>query len=413
MTAAAPRRTLASEVTGPLRGIRILDLTGVVFGAYATQILGDAGADVIKVEFPGGRRGSGGDIMRWAGAVPEGAPEGLGPIFMTLNRNKRSWLLDLRVQSDAAALRAMLTECDVFATTVRAEGMARLGLDYDAVRAIKPDIVYVHGSGYGSDGPYAGEPAYDDLIQAAAGLADLLPITDGGEPRYMPTLLADKVSGLFMAQAITAALLHRERTGEGQFVEVPMLECVTSFNLAENMFGHVYDPPNGPWAYPRVATTQRRPFPTADGFISVLPYNDAQWVEFFRLGGWDAKLAADSRFADHRSRIENAAALYALVEEVTPNRTTAEWLELLRPLNIPVAPVNRLHDLFDDPHLAAVELFERYDHPRAGAYNAIRSPLRYARTPANIRRHPPELGEHNDELFAEAKRLGREQEAQR
>src|ERR1700761_5181609 len=226
---------LETEATGPLKGIRILDMTGVVFGAYATQILGDLGAEVFKIEFPGGRRGSGGDIMRWAGHAPEGAPADLGPIYMTINRNKRSVLLDLRDAEAAEALKALIATCEVFAATVRYDGLTRLGLDYESIKAIRPDVVYVHGSGYGSDGPYAGEPAYDDLVQTASGLADLLNRTDDNpEPRLMPALMADKVSGLFMGQAILAALFHRQRTGEGQFVEIPMLESLVGFNLVEH-----------------------------------------------------------------------------------------------------------------------------------------------------------------------------------
>ena len=245
---------LATEATGPLKGVKILDLTSVVFGAYATQMLGDLGAEVIKVESPASGRGEGGDIMRWAGNTPEGAPQDLGPIFMTINRNKRSMLLDLTSEPAKAALKLLIEWADVFACSVRYDGMKRLGLGYEDVKAIKPDIIYVHGAGYGSDGPYAGEPAYDDLIQSASGLADLLPRTDGNPiPRLIPSLVADKVSGLFMTQAILAALYHREKTGEGQFVEVPMFECLTSFNLAEHMFGHVFDPPTGQWAYSRVA----------------------------------------------------------------------------------------------------------------------------------------------------------------
>ena len=228
----AKTHSLAADNTGPLKGVRILDMTGVVFGAYATQMLGDLGADVIKVEFPGGRRGGGGDIMRWSGKLPDDASPDLGPIFLTINRNKRSVLLDLRDEKAARQLRRLIKTCDVFAASVRYEGLKRLGLDYEGVKAVRPDIIYCHGAGYSAGGPYAGEPAYDDLIQAGSGLADLLPRTDGNPvPRYLPTLAADKVAGLFMANAITAALFHRERTGEGQFVEVPMLECVTSFNL--------------------------------------------------------------------------------------------------------------------------------------------------------------------------------------
>ena len=231
---------------GALAGVRILDMTSVVFGAYATQMLGDLGADVIKVEFPGGRRGGGGDIMRWAGHVPGEAPRDMGPIFLTINRNKRSVVLDLKKEADKRALMRLVKTCDALVSSVRYEGMKRLGLSYEEIAAVKPDIVYVHAAGYGSNGPYAGEPAYDDLIQSASGCADVLPRTDGNPtPRILPTLMADKVSGLFLSQAVTAALLHKQRTGEGQFVEAPMFECVTSFLMVEHLFDHTFVPPTG------------------------------------------------------------------------------------------------------------------------------------------------------------------------
>ncbi len=400
MTAKAAK--LAGEATGPLKGVRILDMTGVVFGAYATQMLGDLGADIIKVEFPGGRRGGGGDIMRWTGALPKGCPPDLGPIFLTINRNKRSVLLDLRDEAANRSLRRILKTCDVFASSVRYEGLKRLGLDYEGVKAIRPDVVYCHGAGYGSEGPYAGEPAYDDLIQAGSGLADLLPRVDGDPtPRYMPTLLADKVAGLFMANAITAALFHRQKTGEGQFVEVPMLECVASFNLVENMFGHTFDPPTGQWSYTRSANPNRKPFPTKDGYIGLLPYTDQQWDQFFEIAGWGETISKDPRFSDFRTRAAHIGELYKMVDEVTRTRTTDEWLELLKPLQIPVVKMNRLDDLPGDPHLTAVGLFQRFEHPDAGAYFGLRPPVTYSKTPANIRLHPPRLGQHTEQVLAE------------
>ena len=394
--------TLSTANTGPLAGVRIVDMTSVVFGAYATQMLGDLGADVIKVEFPGGRRGGGGDIMRWAGHGQPDGPEDLGPIYMTINRNKRSILLDLREERAGKALRRLIKSADVFAASVRYDGLTRLGLDYDALKEIKPDIVYIHGAGYGSEGPYAGEPAYDDLIQSACGFADLLPRVDGDPtPRLLPSLVADKVSGHFMVQATLAALFHKQRTGEGQFVEAPMLECMTSFNLAEHFYGHVYDPPTGPWAYTRVANAERKPFPTKDGYIGLLPYTDQQWDQFFAVAGWAETVGKDPRFADYRTRAKHVADLYRLVDQVTREKTTAEWLALLKPLQIPVSKMNRLDDLMEDPQLKAVGLFERYEHPEAGAYFNLRPPVKYSKTPANIRRHPPRLGEHTEALLAE------------
>jgi len=393
---------LAMEATGPLKGVRILDMTSVVFGAYATQMLGDLGADVIKVEFPGGRRGGGGDIMRWTGKLPDDCPPDLGPIYLTINRNKRSVLLDLREEKAAKSLRRLIKTCDVFAASVRYEGLRRLGLDYDSVKAIKPDVIYCHGAGYGADGPYAGEPAYDDLVQAGSGLADLLPRSDGNPtPRFLPTLAADKVSGLFMANAITAALYHHQKTGEGQFVEVPMLECLVSFNLVENMFGHTFVPPTGQWGYTRSVNPHRKPFPTKDGYIGLLPYTDQQWDQFFEIAGWGETVSKDPRFSDFRIRAQHIGELYAMVDEVTRTRTTAEWLELLKPLQIPVVRMNRFDDLFDDPHLDAVGLFEQHQHPEAGPYVMIRPPVRYSKTPANIRLHPPRLGQDTDDVLAE------------
>jgi crotonobetainyl-CoA:carnitine CoA-transferase CaiB-like acyl-CoA transferase len=296
----------------------------------------------------------------------------------------------------------LVKSCDALVSSVRYEGMKRLGLAYEDIAAVKPQIVYVHAAGYGSNGPYAGEPAYDDLIQSASGCADVLPRTDGNEtPRILPTLIADKVSGLFLSQAVTAALLHQQRTGEGQFVEVPMLECVTSFLLVEHLFDHTFVPATGQMGYPRVVNPNRKPFKTRDGYIGLLPYTDKQWDQFFEIAGWGETIAKDPRFSDYTTRNRNARELYALVETVTQERTTQEWLDLLKPLSIPVVRTNRLDELESDPHLAAVGLFETYDHPDVGPYKAMRPPVRFAKTPANIRRHAPRLGEHTEEVLAE------------
>src|SRR6185369_16264781 len=402
MSAEKPAKTLAKTATGPLSGVRILDLTSVVNGAYATQILADQGADVIKLEDPGGRRGGGGDIMRWAGHVPEGAPRDLGPIFLTINRNKRSIVLDLKEASAQRAIRRLIKTCDVFAASVRYDGLKRLGLGYEEVKAIRPDIIYVHAAGYGSDGPYAGEPAYDDLIQSASGMADVLPRTDGNPtPRILPTLVADKVSGLFMAQAMTAALLHHARTGEGQFVEVPMLECVTSFLLVEHLYDQTYQPATGQWGYVRVVNPNRKPFQTKDGYIGLLPYTDKQWDQFFEVAGYGETIAKDPRFSDYFTRMKHISELYGLVQEAARTKTTQEWLDLLKPLSIPVVKTNRLEDLPDDPHLKAVDFFQTYEHPEVGQYRQMRPPVKFSKTPSNIRLHPPELGQHTDEILGE------------
>ncbi|HEY0646712.1 CoA transferase [Phenylobacterium sp.] len=395
-------KTFAEKPTGPLSGIRILDLTSVVNGAYGTQILADQGADVIKLEDPGSGRGDGGDIMRWAGHLPEGAPRGMGPIFLTINRNKRSILLDMKSEAGKRALRKIIRSCDVLASSVRYEGMKRLGLSYEDVAAIKPDIIFVHAAGYGSDGPYAGEPAYDDLIQSASGMADILPRTDGNPvPRILPTLVADKVSGLFLSQAVTAALLHKARTGQGQFVEVPMFECVTSFLLVEHLYDHTFEPPTGQWGYQRVVNPNRKPFRTKDGYIGLLPYTDRQWDQFFDAAGFGEQVKSDPRFADYATRAKHTRELYGMIEEAAATKTTQEWLDILKPLSIPVVKTNTLDDLADDPHLNAVEFFQEYEHPEIGRYRLMKPPVKFAASPANLRRHPPKLGEHTDEVLAE------------
>jgi crotonobetainyl-CoA:carnitine CoA-transferase CaiB-like acyl-CoA transferase len=398
----AEAKEMGGEATGPLKGVRILDMTSVVNGAYGVQILADQGADVIKIEDPGSGRGDGGDVMRWAGHLPEGAPRGMGPIFLTINRNKRSVVLDLKSDTGKRALTELIKACDVLATSVRYDGMKRLGLAYEDVAAIRPDIVYVHAAGYGSDGPYAGEPAYDDLIQSASGMADILPRTDGNPtPRILPTLVADKVSGLFFSQAVTAALLHREKTGEGQFVEVPMFECVTSFLLVEHLYDHTFQPPTGQWGYQRVINPNRKPFKTKDGWIGLLPYTDKQWDQFFDAAGFGAAVKADPRFADYAMRAKHTHELYGMIEQAAASKTTQEWLDILKPLSIPVVKTNGLADLPDDPHLKAVGFFETHEHPEVGTYRQMRSPVRFSKTPANIRRHPPTLGEHTAEVLAE------------
>ena len=395
-------KRLAGKPTGPLSGIRIVDLTSVVNGAYGTQILADQGADVIKIEDPGGHRGERGDIMRWAGQAPDGSPKGMGPIFVTINRNKRSVVLDLNKPEDKAKLVKLIKTADVFAASVRYKGLERLGLAYEDVAAIKPDIVYVHAAGYGSEGPYAGEPAYDDLIQSASGCGDILGRYDGNDtPRILPTLVADKVSGLFMSQAITAALFHRQRTGEGQFVEVPMLECVTSFLLVEHLFGNAYDPPTAHWGYHRVLNPYRKPFRTKDGYIGLLPYTDKQWDQFFEAAGMGDEIAKDPRFADYFTRSKHISELYARVEQAALTKTSEEWIALLKPLSIPVTRWNRLDDLPEDPHLKAVELFQTYEHPQMGRMTQIRPPVKFSKTPSNIRRLPPAMGENTDEVLAE------------
>jgi crotonobetainyl-CoA:carnitine CoA-transferase CaiB-like acyl-CoA transferase len=379
--------------SGPLSGYRVIDMTTVVAGPYATQIIADLGADVIKVE------GTEGDLMRSAG--PTRAHADMAPIYLNLNRNKRSLALDLRHDSAKAALRALIAGADAFITNVRPQGMARLGFDYEGVRALRADIVYVHIVGFGSGGEYAGRQAYDDLVQAASGIADLLPKTErSGPPRFLPSLMADKATGLHAVYALLAALLQRERTGVGQFVEVPMLESIVSFNLVEHLYGHVHEPPLGQWGYTRVLTPNRRPFATKDGFIAIMPYTDKQWPRFFELAG-RPELWGKWRNASMQDRTARIDELYATIGELTQSRTSAEWMELLDKNDIPCMRVNKLDDLPSDPHLSQTGFFERRQHPTEGEYTSLKHPVRFSAADTPFRHHPPRLGGDGRELLAE------------
>jgi len=376
--------------TGPLSGVKILDMSTVVLGPFATMIFGDLGAEVTKVE--NGK----GDLMRYAGKSPTGD---LGPIYTNLNRNKASVQLDAKTPAGKAAIVAMLKEADVFFHNVRMGGMGRLGLDYESVKAINPGIVYVHCAGFGADGPYAKRQAYDDLIQAASGFAHLSSMRDGSPPAYAPSLVADKTVGLFATYATLAALYHREKTGEGQFVQVPMLEAFTFFNMVENLYGETFLPGNGKVAYTRSINKNRKPYPTRDGHIALVPYSDAQWEKFFELGGKPG-VFQDPRFSTYEARTENIGALYALIEDVSATKTTDEWLELMAAENIPAMRFNEMADVLTDEHLSAVGFFAERTHPQAGPYRSMKHPVHFSATPANVYRDPPQLGADTDILLA-------------
>lgn len=380
----------SSHPPGPLAGVKILDLSTVVLGPYATQLLGDLGADVVKVE------NGAGDIMRHAGPSP--AP-GMGAIYMGLNRNKRSILLDLKTADGKEAIRRLAAQSDVFFTNVRMDGLKRMGLGYDDVKALRPDVIYVHCAGYGSDGIHAGKPAYDDLIQAASGVADLLAIREGGPPRYMPALMADKVSGLHAAYAVLAGLFARATTGKGQFIEAPMLESFTAFNLVENLYGHTFVPPLTQPAYTRSVSANRRPYATLNGFIGIMPYSDAQWVTFFEIGGRSEIMTEDPRFSTYAARTANIGALYRLVGDVAATRTTEEWLDLLEKADIPAMKCNSLLDVINDPHLRGAGFIHEREHPDVGRYVAMQHPVKFSETPASIRSEPPRLGQHTAEVL--------------
>jgi crotonobetainyl-CoA:carnitine CoA-transferase CaiB-like acyl-CoA transferase len=378
---------------GPLAGIRVLDLTTVVMGPYATQVLADLGADVIKLEPPGG------DVMRHVGPMRNLA---MGHLFLNANRNKRSIVLDLKQPAACAAALRIAATADVLIHNIRPQAMNRLGLGYEAVSAINPRIVYVAAVGFGAKGRYAGKPAYDDLIQGTAGLASVIMEASGDEPRYVPLTIADRTVGLYVSSAVSAALVHRERTGQGQSVEVPMFEVFTQFVLGDHLGGLTFDPPAGDPHYARLMTPHRRPYATADGYLCVLIYNDKQWQSFFRLIGEEERFSADPRFATHSQRAANIDAVYAFVAETMRKKSTAEWAELLQAGDIPVMPVNTVESLLADPHLADVGFFKTVDHPTEGRLRVMNVPSGWSACDPQVRLPAPQLGEHTEQVLREA-----------
>ena len=375
-----------------LDGIRVADMTGQIFGPYCTRMLADLGADVIKIEPPAG------DVFRTLGR-PAKTP-GMGKLHMTINRGKKSGNWDVREEEGRAKLKALIASSDVFIHNIRADGISRLGFDYDSVRAFAPDIIYVHCTGFDSDGPSAGSPAYDDIIQGASGIAALASEVEGrSEPHYLPLALADKVGGLYAVQAVLAAVIHKLRFGEGQHVEVPMYEAVTAFHLLENFAGAIFPDEPGKIGYRHVGN-DRRPSPTADGYICLAPYNDDRWQRLFEVLG-RPDLLLDERFCTTSLRMKNRSLLYSLIEEITPQKTSREWLGALRAVDVPAAPLNTLEDLLTDPQLAAVHFFHERVHPTEGRYRDMRQPLKFSTHPDGEVAFPPLIGQHSEELAAE------------
>ncbi|MFS0883655.1 CaiB/BaiF CoA transferase family protein [Aeromicrobium sp. 179-A 4D2 NHS] len=372
---------------GPLEGIRVLDLTRVVMGPLATQVLADQGADVILVEAPGG------DTNRVMGPGPH--PE-LSGIALNLLRNKRSIDVDLKSDEGREIIRALVPQCDVVVATMRPQVLTRLGLDYDSLKQLRPDLVYCQAQGFPLASDRAGEPAYDDIIQAASGVADMVQRVTG-EPSLLPTIFADKVCGLVMAQAIVAALFHRERTGEGQHVEVPMQQATAAFMLAEHGSGAISEPPvniegRPASGYPRVLSPERRPHPTKDGLVHLFPYLPRHYARLFAAAGVEGA-ESDPRYVDQRATLIHSDSLYRDVRKVAPQRTTEEWLEFCRTEGIPATHVASLQDLVDELDLA--------EHPAAGAYRVIPQLANFSRTPGSVRRPAPLIGEHTDEVLVE------------
>jgi crotonobetainyl-CoA:carnitine CoA-transferase CaiB-like acyl-CoA transferase len=379
--------------SGPLTGFRVVDMTTVLAGPYATQIVADYGADVIKIEPPEG------DVMRLAAAKRHAQ---MGPMFMHANRNKRSAVLDVKNPAARDAVLRLCAGADAFIHNVRPQAMARLGLAYEDLQRVNPQIVYVNLVGYSQHGPYAGRPAYDDLIQGISGMASMFTLCGDAAPRLVPAVIADRISGLNAAHALLAALLHRQRSGEGQMVEVPMFESLVQIVLGDHMGGLSFDPPAGPPGYNRLTTPNRRPYRTKDGFIGVLIYTTRQWENFFKAIGRSDIWDKDPRFRDQTTRTQHYDAAYALVAEVLLERSTAEWLALLAAHDLPAVPINRIEDLEFDPHLQATGFVQTVQHPTEGRIKQLRPPPDFSRTPASVHRHAPNAGEHTRELLAEA-----------
>ena len=368
--------------TGPLAGVRVLDLTSVVMGPSATRLLAELGADVVKLEPPEG------DSLRRVG--PWRNP-GMGPLFLQANAGKRGVVLDLKTEEGRATALALAGLADVFVSNIRPAALSRLGLDAATMRAAHPRLIHCLAVGYGSDGPNAGQPVYDDLMQAASGIAGLFAAIDGA-PRYAPVNLCDRVVGLHLAAAILAALVHRGPTGDGQAIEVPMFETMAGFVLADHLGGAAFVPPLGPMGYNRLLSRARGPYPTADGYLAVVVYTDRHWRDF--LGAIDRPelLAEDPRFASQASRTLHAETVGRFLAETLAARPSADWLVLFRRLDIPACPVNSLETLREDPHLAAVGFFGAATHPTEGTLTTTRFPVRFSATPVGPAAPAPPLG---------------------
>ncbi|MCC6195132.1 MAG: CoA transferase [Burkholderiales bacterium] len=383
--------TLGGAPTGPLTGIRVVDITINVVGPAASQILGDMGADVVKVEAPGG------DGNRQTGPVRTPA---MGVLYMNVNRNKRSIVLDLKRPECRDAAMRLIDSADVVMHSMRPAAIERLGLGYEAVRARNPRAIYAYAPGYRSDGPQRDRPAFDDVVQGESGMVDLMR-RQQGQSRFFPMIMVDKFCGHVLASAITMALFERERSGQGQCVEVPMLETMLSFNLMEHLWGAALEAPRGTIGYPRPYMAERRPFPTRNGEICLMANSDDQWERLLQAVGLP-ELATDPRYRKLADRARHFPELYAAVAAKIALRTTEEWERVLDDIDIPNGRVRGLDDLIDDPYLVATGYFLRYRHPTEGEMRTTSIPVRFSRTPGNVRRHPPKLGEHTAEVLREA-----------
>ncbi len=378
-------------MAGPLQGVKVLELTAVVLGPWACQILADMGAEVIKIEPPYG------DSNRSLGASRN---PGMAALYLTCNRNKRNIVLDLKQPEAREALFKIAADADVIVHNNRPQVMTKLGLEYKDFRAINEKIIYCGTYGYGKDGPYGEKGALDDSIQSISGIAWLTNMVLG-EPRYLPTIVADKTTALNVVYAITAALYSREKTGQGQEIEVPMFETMVYYNMAEHLWGQTFVPAIGTAGYDRLMSYHRKPYKTKDGYIAILPYLDAHWEKFCELSD-RTDLLDDARFSTLADRVANIDDTYEETAKTMLNRSTQEWLDLFGKTSVPTNAVNTLDGIIDDPHLKAVDFWQEIDHPTEGKLRMTRFPVTFSETPVENSRHQPQLGEHSTEILREA-----------
>lgn len=377
---------------GPLSGLRIIDMSSVLMGPYATQMLGDFGADVVKVESPEG------DLIRQIG--PSRNP-GMGPLFLNANRSKRSITLNLKNAIGRSALLRLCETADVLVYNVRPEAMARLGLSYDDIALVNPRIIYAGMLGFGQNGPYASRAAYDDLIQGASTISYLFSLVDGGKPRYVPSAIADRVVGLVATSAILAAIFERDRSGQGQRVDIPMFETMVSFVMSDHLGGLTYEPPLDRGGYARQLSKHRRPYQTKDGHICVLIYTDGHWRRFFAAIGQPDMPEADPRYHTFASRMANIDEVYGELSQILLTRSTLEWMELLEKADVPAMPMYDFEGVLGDPHLKATGFFQTVDHPTEGRIRQMGVPAIWSRTPAMPDRLAPPQGAHSVEILHE------------
>lgn len=378
------------EAPGALHGIRVIDMAAVVMGPYAAQILGDLGADVVKVEPPTG------DMTRHS--QPQRHP-GMGALALNVNRNKRSVALDLKSEDGREAFLKLVDGADVLITNTRPGGLRRLGLDYETLSARNPRLVYCGAQGFRGDSDRADRAAYDEIVQSGSGLADLMRRATG-QPTYVPTILADKVCALTIVYSVLAAVIHQRTTGAGQHVEVPMTDTMLAFNLVEHLAGQTFEPAEGPIGFPRSLAAGHRAVPTADGWACILPYNPRNIRDFFTAVG-KPELAEDERFADPAQLSRHHRDLYDLIEQLSPTRTTEQWGTICARHSIPFAPVLDLDQVAQDPYFTENGLLSVAEHPTEGPYRVVANPLRFSATPPTVRSHTPTLGQHTTEVLRE------------